>query len=146
MAGPTVSTKGRAKQLESGFTLIEVMIALLLLSVGLLGLEALGVVAVRSVALADRNSRSAVVASLYLEDAIQQIRRNRVPGPCINQLLENGDRVTRLVQMGGSLNVPSRVTVTVTPEPRGSTPRPYTVSSLVFSPGTTTTPGNACPS
>lgn len=140
-----MSTSAYEKRLENGFTLIEVLIALVLLSVGLLGLEALGIMAVRSVALADRNSRSATVATLYLEDAVQQIRQNMRPASCTNQLLANGDRVTRAVVMGGALNVASQVTVTVTPEPRGSTPRPYTIGTRVFSPATSTVPGRACP-
>jgi prepilin-type N-terminal cleavage/methylation domain-containing protein len=130
----------------SGFTLIEVLIALLILSVGLLGLEALGVVAVRSVALADRNSRSATLASLYLEDAVQHIRQGRRPADCNNLLLlPSRDRVTRVVTISAAPNVLSQVTVTVTPEPRGSTPRPYTVSSSVFSPRTISGGVSACP-
>ena len=132
----------------SGFTLVEVLVALVILAVGLLGLEALGIVAVRSVALANRNSRSAAVATRYLEDALQQIQQDTArPLPCTAKQLSNGDLVTRTVAIATTPSQASRVVVTVTPEPRGTVPRPYTVSGYVYFPEVITRnkPGRACP-
>ena len=45
-----------------GFTLIEVVVAMVILALGLLGLEALGIGAARSIATADRQSGYATIA------------------------------------------------------------------------------------
>lgn len=130
---------------QDGFTLIEVLIALVILAVGILALEALGIYAVRAVAQADRNSRAAAVAALYLEDALQQIRTDRIPGSCINKVLPNGDVVSRSVVVGTSFSVPSRVTVALTPASRGRVEQPYTISGYGYTPTILTVSGNACP-
>lgn len=130
---------------EQGFTLIEVLIALVILAIGILGLEALGIYAVRAVAQADRNSRSAAVATLYLEDALQQIRTDRKPKSCTNKMLPNGDVVSRSVLVSATFSVPSRVSVTVTPASRGRVEQPYTITGYGYTPTILTTDGNACP-
>lgn len=140
-----MTIKHRRVVSEHGFTLIEVLIALVILAIGILGLEALGIYAVRAVAQADRNSRSAATATLYLEDALQQIRNDRIPQSCTGKLLANGDRVTRLVTIGSSAATASRVMVTVTPASRGTLQQPYTVSGLSYTPTRPTASGNACP-
>jgi Tfp pilus assembly protein PilV len=125
-----------------------VLIALVILAVGILALEALGIYAVRSVAQASRNSRSAAVATRYLEDALHQIRQDTAtPGGCLEKLLTNGDRVTRIVTMANTASVPSQVDVTVIPEPRGRPPRPYSISGHVYFPAVVgkNKPGRACP-
>ena len=61
---------------EEGFTLIEVLVAMVILAVGLLGLEALGIGAARAVAMADRQSCYATLASDSLEAALHQIRQH----------------------------------------------------------------------
>ena len=130
---------------QTGFTLVEVLIALVILAVGLLALEGLGVYAVRAVAQADRNSRAATVATLYLEDALQQIRTDRRPPSCPSTVLPNGDRVDRTVFPSTSFPVPWRVTVTVTPASRGRVEQPYTVTGYAYVPRLLTAGGNACP-
>ena len=130
---------------QQGFTLIEVLIALVILAVGLLALEGLGIYAVRAVAQADRNSRAATVATLYLEDALQQIRTDRIPGSCTNKVLSNGDVVSRSVLVSPAFSVPSRVSVTVTPASRGKVEQPYAISGYGYSPRLLTVNGNACP-
>ena len=127
------------------FTLIEVLIALVIFAVGMLALQALGIYAVRAVGQADRNSRSAAVATLYLEDALQQIRTNRIPGSCTNKMLPNGDVVSRSVTVGLSSTSPSRVSVTVTPASRGRVEQPYTITGYGYTPAIPTASGNACP-
>ena len=126
---------------RDGFTLIEVLVAMIILAVGLLGLEALGIGAVRAIALAERNSRAAEVAQRYLEDAIVQLRAGDVPGNCDGVLLADGSRVTREV-------VPdqrSSVTVTIVPRSGGAAAQPYTITSYVFRQAIPTGAGRACP-
>jgi prepilin-type N-terminal cleavage/methylation domain-containing protein len=120
---------------QSGFTLIEVLVAMVILAIGLLGLTALGVNAVYSVGLAERNTRAAATATRYVEDAVAELRRNVVPEQRCDTL-PNQDRVSREIALSGSLlngGRRARVTVTVTPEPRGRTPHPLSMSSHVFS-------------
>jgi type IV pilus modification protein PilV len=61
---------------ERGFTLIEVMVAMLILAVGLLGLEALGIGAARSIARADEQSEFTLVATRLMESRILEVRQN----------------------------------------------------------------------
>jgi prepilin-type N-terminal cleavage/methylation domain-containing protein len=61
---------------EAGFTLIEVLAAMVILSVGLLALEALGIGAARSVASADRQTRYTAVATRVMEGRQQEIRQS----------------------------------------------------------------------
>lgn len=60
---------------ESGFTLIEVLVAMVILSVGLLGLEALAIGASRSVTLSAKQSRYATIASQRMEELKHSVRQ-----------------------------------------------------------------------
>ena len=59
---------------EEGFTLIEVLVAMLILSVGLLGLEALGIGVARSLATAETKNEMVAVATAAMEQGQQSIR------------------------------------------------------------------------
>lgn len=61
---------------EGGFTLIEVLVAMLILAVGLLGLEALGIGAARSIVRAEEQSEFTMVATRLMEDRLLEIRRD----------------------------------------------------------------------
>lgn len=73
-----MKTDRRAGPGAHGFTLIEVLIALVLLGIGFMAVGALGVMAARSVALANRTSEYAVTASHYMEVALEGIRAGTV--------------------------------------------------------------------
>lgn len=122
---------------RNGFTLIEVLIAMVILAVGLLGLEALGVVAVRSLGFAERNSRASVTAARYVEEALEQVRRNERPAS-FTCTLASGDRIQRAITYTPPANATAvarvSISVTVTPRPTSSTPIPVTVSSYAYSP------------
>ena len=60
---------------DEGFTLIEVLVAMLILAVGLLGLEALAIGAARSVTRSEQQGEVTVAASRAMEERIQEIRR-----------------------------------------------------------------------
>jgi prepilin-type N-terminal cleavage/methylation domain-containing protein len=130
-----VSTETRGPRGERGFTLIEVLIAMVLLGIALMAIVPLGVISARQVSLADRNSRSAATATRYLEDALQQIRQGTYPAQCSLEFL-NGDKVVREIQPGNNSipAIPWRVTVTVTPKPTTGLPRPDVIRSYAFSP------------
>jgi len=59
---------------EAGFTLIEVLVAMVILSVGLLGVEALGIGAARSVAKAEDQTRLATAATRAMEGRQREVR------------------------------------------------------------------------
>lgn len=61
---------------EAGFTLIEVLAAMMILAIGLMGLQALGIGAARSVVRADRQSELAAIATATIETNQQAIRNN----------------------------------------------------------------------
>ena len=64
---------------QGGYTLVEVVVALIILSVGLLGLEALGIGASRMVNRAQRQSEYTEAAANLVENAIATIRNNQTP-------------------------------------------------------------------
>ena len=92
-----------------GFSLIEVVAAMAILAIGLLGLEAMGIRAARSVALADRQSGYAAIEADSLESAMHQLRRNTKPQQFCQTDLPYGDKLTRIV----SFPNPQLATVTV---------------------------------
>jgi prepilin-type N-terminal cleavage/methylation domain-containing protein len=66
---------------EAGFTLIEVLAAMVIVAIGLLGLQALGIGAARSVVRADHQSELAAVSTASIEAAQQAIRENPAGTP-----------------------------------------------------------------
>jgi len=65
----TDRTLRRPRPDEGGFTLLEVMIAMIILAVGLLGLQGLGIGAIKAVHQGQKNTEFAVVATSHLEEA-----------------------------------------------------------------------------
>lgn len=95
---------------------------MVILAVGLLGLEALGIGAARSNALAERQSGYATIAADSLESAMHRLRRSEWPSQFCQTDLRHGDRLSRRVVT----NLPDPVTgnprlaivtVTVIPNP-----------------------------
>jgi prepilin-type N-terminal cleavage/methylation domain-containing protein len=84
---------------NGGFTLVEVLIAMVVLSIGLLGLEALGIGAARANAIAERQSGHAVIAADSLESALHQLRQQLLPAQFCQSNLEFGDRLSRQVDV-----------------------------------------------
>jgi prepilin-type N-terminal cleavage/methylation domain-containing protein len=119
---------------EEGFTLVEVLAAMIILAVGLLGLEALGIGAARSIALADRQSEYATVTSDSLESALRQLRSGTVPLQFCTTL-RRGDQLSREITFPSGGNVIT-VTVTAIPDPASfyAPKSPFEVSSSVFLP------------
>lgn len=114
-----MSTDRRIARDEAGFTLIEVLIAMVVLAVGLLGLEALGVGASRMVNRAERQSALVAVASDTLERSLSRIRTSGAPEalPDATQafLTERNDTIR--VQVSGAGTRLRTVSVTAIPSP-----------------------------
>ena len=123
---------------EAGFTLIEVLVAMVILSVGLLGLEALGIGAARSVVNADNQTRMATAATRAMEAKQQEVRR--APGSVTTGEQCGVDTDTRLylctdvqtrLSSSGLAERSAHVTVRVAKSSDGPF---FTVSSYVFEP------------
>ena len=119
---------------RGGFTLVEVLIAMVVLAVGLLALEALAIGASRSIATANRMTEYTLIASQQLETTQERVRAG-VPTASGEQLLDNGTLVQTVVQQnvqpGGVLWT---IAVTVTPPSTGvgnAALTPTTVTGLV---------------
>lgn len=120
---------------DSGFTLIEVVVAMVILAIGLLGLEALGIGAARSIALAERQSSYATIAGDSLESAMHRLRLTpaEVPTQFCQTLPPFGDRLSRQVQVTSN---PSLATVTVRAIPNPTSfnapSDPFEISTSVY--------------
>lgn len=101
---------------REGFTLVEVLVAMVILAIGLLALEALGIGAARAVARADAQSEYTALATARLEQTLVRIRQN-LP-------LNTGEVAV------GNLTV----LTDVVPENVGPTRRLYTVTVRVTPP------------
>lgn len=60
---------------REGFTLVEVLVAMVILAIGLLALEALGIGAARAVARADLQSEYTSLATARMEETLLRIRQ-----------------------------------------------------------------------
>ena len=96
----------------SGFTLIEVLIAMVILSVGLMALEALGIGAARMVSRADARSEHVARATSRLESIVGQIRSGGGVPAAGSAQLSDGTLYWRPAAVSPSL---SRVRVSVIP-------------------------------
>jgi prepilin-type N-terminal cleavage/methylation domain-containing protein len=115
---------------QDGFTLIEVLIAMVILAVGLLGLEALGIGAARLVGRAERQGDYINAASTRLEATMAQLRQTGGPTPPAVQTEAIPGAQLRTQSVGnGRLWT---VTVTVTPTDSAHQKDTYVLSGNVF--------------
>jgi hypothetical protein len=107
---------------------------MVILAIGLLGLEALGIGAAKANALADRQSGHATIASDSLESAMHQLRQGLIPAQFCQTDLRFGDRLSRSVDMTNPQL--AKVTVTVIPNPSSFNPPSgnFEVSSSLYLP------------
>jgi type IV pilus modification protein PilV len=107
---PAERPRGRA-----GFTLVEVLVAMVILAVGLLALESMAIGASRAVARADRQSEYTSLASGQMEQVMQRIALGQ--NPASSDATAGGVRTQTVVQRqnAGTTHYVYTVAVTVTP-------------------------------
>jgi prepilin-type N-terminal cleavage/methylation domain-containing protein len=121
---------------REGFALVEVLVAMVILAVGLLALEALAIGASRSIATANRMTEYTLIASQQLETTLERARSGLNPLSA-QQDLQNGTRVATVVnsQVVAGAGTLWNVAVTVTPPSVGVgdiTLTPTTVTGRVL--------------
>lgn len=100
---------------RGGFSLIEVLVAMIILAVGLLALEGLAIGAARHVAVANQTTQYTNIAGERLEAALDLARSDGAPAPD-DEVLPNGTRVQTVVASNAVGNdVLYDITVVVTP-------------------------------
>jgi hypothetical protein len=126
--------RGEWRHGTAGSSLIEVLVALVVVSIGLLAVEGLGIRAAHAVALAERNSRHATVAIDSLESALHALRHGIVPAQFCRNDLKYGDRLSRAVDLSEPGLATVRVRVTTSPDASDASPEPFEAESSVFLP------------
>ena len=128
----------RAPRGNEGFTLIEVTIAMVILAVGLLSLEALGIGAARVVTLSEKQGRYATLAASTMETMRNEIRNAPTALP-INRstevLLVGGD--TAVIKREATRRATRQAQLVVTVSPKGTGRRlvraaPVVLNSYLF--------------
>lgn len=119
---------------SDGFTLVEVLIAMVILSVGLLGLEALGIGASRMLVRAEKESRVSTLAATNLEWALAQARANPAVRTQCPARVVGGDTVCVNIAAIAGVADSRRVTVTIRPKPGVVRVDSFVVSSTFYDP------------
>jgi type IV pilus assembly protein PilV len=128
-----VHTEKRRAKDPNGFTLIEVLVAMMILAVGLLGLEALAIGAARSVASAQHRTMLAAAATQEIEDRVQAIRSNPAAvGNGVSCRDETAVQIQICTTIASPTGLPGLRRVTVQTQRLVGPPLPYSVSSYVF--------------
>jgi prepilin-type N-terminal cleavage/methylation domain-containing protein len=107
-------TRRRAIVSPEGFTLIEIMIALVILSIALLALAGLQIATIQGNARARRMTTAASLAELTLEDIKRTTAYNDIQSGPATQLQASGLTFTRQVTVTDNSPVAHSKTVTVT--------------------------------
>jgi prepilin-type N-terminal cleavage/methylation domain-containing protein len=127
-----VAIERSLRRSERGFTLIEVLVAMVILAVGLMGLQALGIGASRMVTRAERQSEYTVQASRALEATLDSLRRGSTPATSAQWVSAGGDTIRRTITTTGKLR---SVRVAVRPNrSRPARPDTFSIISDVFLP------------
>lgn len=109
-----MSSELAAPRGREGFTLVEVLVAMVILAIGLLALEALGIGAARAVARADVQSEYTALATQRMEETLVRIRQSQDLNTGVVNV--NGATVTTdVVQAVVGARRQFTVTVTVAP-------------------------------
>jgi prepilin-type N-terminal cleavage/methylation domain-containing protein len=124
---------------DAGFTLIEVLAAMMVLAIGLMGLQALGIGAARSVVRADTQSEVAAIATATIEARQQAIRANPgalVAGESCDTDEASGIGICVIVQ--SSISTPALAAGSARVTVRASHPRmvqdTFSITSYVYDP------------
>jgi len=122
---------------DAGFSLIEVLVAMVILAVGLLAIEAMAIGASRQIASANHTTRYTLMATEQLETQIRRVRTLR-QDPQASDFTQDGARVqvvpTRATVAGvtGAGGSMWTIAVTVTPPSTLTNVKPVTVTARAF--------------
>lgn len=120
---------------DAGFTLIEVLIAMVILAVGLLGIEAMAIGAARQIASANSTTEYTLLATQQLETELQRLRESN-QDPQARDVTVNGARVQVVpasqAVAGQDPGTRWTITVTVTPPATVTNVQPVTVIGRAF--------------
>ncbi len=122
---------------RAGFSLIEVLIAMVILAVGLLAIEAMAIGASRMVAGGDRNTEYTLLATQRLETQLLRVRTT-TQNPQASDSTVNGARVqvvptsTAVAGVGNAGGTLWTISVTVTPPSTVTNVQPVTVVARAF--------------
>lgn len=126
-----------AQRRDAGFSLIEVLVAMVILAVGLLAVEAMAIGAARQIASANHTTEYTLLASEQLETEILRLRTtNENPQP--RDFRVNGARVqvvpasAPVAGVAGAGGTLWTIAVTVTPPSTLTNVRPVTVTARAF--------------
>ncbi|MBW3654626.1 MAG: prepilin-type N-terminal cleavage/methylation domain-containing protein [Gemmatimonadetes bacterium] len=101
---------------DAGFSLVEVLVAMVILAIGLLGVEAMAIGASRQIGMANRTTQYTLIATQELETELKEVRLGR-PANTRHYGLDNGTTVSVLAEpaVQPDLSTLWNLTVTVTP-------------------------------
>ena len=129
----------RSRRGQEGFTLIEVLAAMVIVAVGLLAVQALGIGAARTVVRADHQSELAALATATIEARQQAIRQN--PGAVAtgqNCDTDAASGISVCVAIENRTTTPSLATGSARVTVRASHPQmvqdTFSISSYVYDP------------
>lgn len=128
------TTDPRPRTGREGFTLVEVLVAMVILAIGLLALEAMGIGAARAVVRADLQSEYTALATDRMERALSLIRQNQAVAG-LDTVTPEATLTAVVAQAAAGTRQSFTVTVTVTPtasSTRGVTLTPITVVGRVI--------------
>jgi type II secretory pathway component PulJ len=131
MAAPAPG--GAHDQARSGGTLPEVVISMIILSVGLLALQVFALSAGRSLALSERTTRNSVAAVTALEAAVALLLLDSVP-EALDCVLADGGRLVRESVEQPELQR-TRVAVSLVPAPGASAQSGFVLTTIVRTQG-----------
>jgi prepilin-type N-terminal cleavage/methylation domain-containing protein len=117
---------------RSGFSLIEVLAAMVILAVGLLALEGMAIGAARQVAVANRMTEYTLIATERVETSLDRLR-NGQPAASGQTTLGSGAVVQTVIgsnALGGG--TAWSITVTVTPPASSLNLQPVTIRGSYF--------------
>jgi prepilin-type N-terminal cleavage/methylation domain-containing protein len=110
-----MSSDPAARRGREGFTLVEVLVAMVILAIGLLALEAMGIGAARAVARADVQSEYTAMATARVEETLVRIRQGQQLNQGVVPLAGGGTMTTIVVPTTVGGRQTFAVTVTVAP-------------------------------
>jgi prepilin-type N-terminal cleavage/methylation domain-containing protein len=136
VAAAGIDPAGARARRDAGFTLVEVLVAMVILAIGLLGIEAMAIGASRQIAAANLTTEYTLLASQDLESELRRVRQ-RLPAQTRAYDVPEGPSVSVVSNAQAQPDGGSLWTVAVTVTPRTHTHlrlAPITVTGRALTP------------